>query len=277
MAYARANGLRGTGRVAGKRTTRKGVSNSIKVRYQKPSARNQQKQILSNARTLARHAKLLQQHKIYTDWQFSSPCVPAISGDWSVQRLTDFTAWTSVLRQDPIVAGKSHTFVLRSQINIRCDLGNKDFAAFNVFIVTKRKNANQYDPFTTSPSLGEEYIENAQQQGFNLRLNPSVYKVHYAKYATLTQNSLFNAAVPTQTVGMPTSSYRKMQVNLPLKMSVTQPALHGLGTGPWLDMHFENLPPYHQYFLMVNASWGGTGAIAPSLNFDQLATCVNTA
>lgn len=280
MPYARrtrANGLRGTGAVTRGRATRKRGPNIAKVKYQAPTARHQRAQILANARTLARHARLLRQHKVFTDWQYVDQCSPAVSGDWAVRKLTDFSLWQAVMRQSEVVDDKSHTFSLRSQVNIRVDLGTKDFCAVNVFIVTKRKNATQYDPFTTAPQIDTDYIENTQQQGFNLRLNPALYKVHFARYATLTQNALFDGVVATQNVGDPRTTYRKWQVTVPWKMSITQPALTGVGTAPWKNMNFENLPPWHQYFMLVNMSWGGAGTSVPSLNFDQLATNINNA
>lgn len=276
MPVTRSNALRGTGARTGTGRSRRRVSNVTRVRLSPPTARRQKSQILRNARTLARHSRMLRQQKVWTDWQFASNLFPTASGTWDVQRLTDFTAWNSVLRQDPVVSDKSHTFVLRLQLNMRLDLGDMDFCAFNVFIVTKRKNANQYDPWSVQPAINSEYVENSQQQGFNLRLNPAIYKVHFARYVTLTKNALFQAA-QAGPAGDPRTTYRKLQVSLPVKMSVTKPATTGTGTGPWTTMHFENLPAYQQYFIMVHASWGGTGTINPSMVFDQLATCINSA
>lgn len=277
MPYARSNALKGTSRRPRGSYKRKSVS-IAKVKYQAPTARHQKSQILANARLLARHSRMLRQHKVYTDWQFDSPLTPGASGGWAVQRLTDFSSWSSVLRQDPTVIQKSHTFVLRLQNNFRFTLNDADFAAFNLFIVTKRKNAAQYDPFTTAPTLNEDFIESAQMQGFNLRLNPAIYKVHYAKYVTLTKNALFQAAASSAVAGDPYSTWKKSQCTINTKMSVTQPAINTSAPGgSWLDMNFENLPYYHQYFVLSYVSWGGTGTVGPACSMDQLATCINTA
>lgn len=276
MAYgARSNGLRGTRPSTRRRSTRKRGVSIAKVRYQAPSARNQKSQILANAKTLAKHSRMLRTHKIYTDWQQDGGILHTTTNSWSVQRLTDFSAWQSVLRQSPVVSDKAHTFVLRLQLNMRAALNSMDYLLLNVFVVTKRKNANEFDPFDTPPALNTEYIENAQGQGMNIRLNSAVYKVHFCKYVTLTDNGFQKSAIVGDSSGNPNSTWRKWQINLPVRMSVTQPILYN-SQGSWKDMHFDNLPPYHQYFLMVFAVFGGTGSISHSLIYDQLATCVNT-
>lgn len=275
--YVRQNPLRGTGRATIKRTTRKRRVNVAKVRYQAPTARNQKTQILANARTLARHSRILRTNKIYTDYQQDGTMINTTSDSWSVQRLTDFSAWSSVMRQSEVVATKAHTFVLRLSINMRFVLNDQDFLGVSAFIVTKRKNANQFDPFSTPPSLNTEYIENSQAQGLNIRLNPAVYKVHWAKYMTLTSNGMHMAAITGDPAGNPNTTWRKCQVNLPVRMSVTQPILYGSVAGAWSNLHFENLPPYHQYFLMCYVSFAGTGTTGHSIVYDQLATCVNAA
>lgn len=277
MVYARSNRLGGTGARTGRRSTRKRVSNLTKIKYQKPSAKLQRRQILSNARTLARHSRLLAQHKIYTDYQVDDAIMPAASGQWAVARLTDFANWTPVLRQSDVVTEKAHTFVIRMSINFRVLLNAADFLGFNCFVVTKRKNAAQYDPYTTPPTINTDYIESSQAQGFNLRLNPSLYKVHFSKYFSLTHNALLEPTVATTTSGNPNTTWRKFQVNLPCRMNVTNPAIVAAGSTSWLHLNFENLPPYHQYFIMVYAVWGGTGTPIPSCSFDCLATCINTA
>jgi hypothetical protein len=278
MPYAsRANSLRGTGAVSRKRTTRRRAPATLKIKYQAPTARHQRSQILSNARTLAKHSRLLRQHKVFTDYQYAGDVSPAISDTWAVDKLTDFANWTAVLRQDDNVLESSHTFVIRGQLNIRAFLGDADFCYFNVFIVTKRRNANEFDPFTTPPALGSDYIENPFNQGANLRLNSAIYKVHWCAYASLTNNGLGRPVNDASTAGDPRTTYKKWQVNLPFKMSVTQPAHVGIpAKTTWKDLHFPNLPPHHQYYIMCNMSWGGPGIDEPSLNFDQLATCINT-
>ncbi len=259
-----------------RRSTRTRVPNVAKVRYQAPTARHQRSQILANARLLASHARQLRTHKIFTDWQNSGGITPLTSDAWSVVKLTDFADWNSVLRQDPVVALKSHTFVARLQLNMRYNLNDADFLGLNVFVVTLRRNAASADPFTTPPVITRDWIEPSQAQGFNIRLNPAVYKVHFARYITLTKNALNIDQVATETAGNPYSTWKKGQINLPLRMSVTQPALFA-AAGAWTDLVFDDLPYYHKYYLMVYPTYtaSGTGTLRPAVSYDALATCIN--
>ncbi len=278
MPYARrSNALRGTRARASRSTYRRKGPNIAKVKWQAPTAKAQKSQILANARLLAKHSRLLRRQKIWTDYQYAAALMPTSSGHWAVARLTDFPVnWVSVLRQDANVNESSHTFIQRLQLNLRGYLGDADFAYFNIFIVSKRKNAAEYDPFSTAPTLDTEYVENPHNQGTNIRLNPAIYKVLYSSYRTLTSNTLGNAAIPADTVGNPRTTYFKQQVTLPVRMSVTAPTVASSTTGSsWQEVRFENLPPYHQIFIMIHASWGGTGTISPTFGFDQLATAIN--
>ncbi len=279
LKMVRITALRGSAaRPSRKRSVRRSV-NIAKVKYQAPTARHQKGQILANARLLARHSRMLRTHKVYTDFQLDKAAMPAASGEWFVDKLTDFQNWVSVLRQDPVMLEKSHTFILRAQINFRVVLNDANFLGLNVFIVTLRKNAANIDPFTNPPIKPTEWIENSQAQGFNIRLNPSIYDVKMARYISLTNSGMLQPAIPADTAGNPYSTWKKFQVNLPLKMSVTQPALYGSGQGSWKFIGFDNLAHYHKYYIMVYAVYRMSTAavIPPGASFDMLATCVNTA
>ncbi len=257
---------------------RRAGPNIAKVKYQAPTARHQKSQILANARILASHSRQLRTHKVFSDWQLTGGLLLTTDA-WSVIKLTDFSDWNSVLRQDPVVIEKSHTFIARMQLNMRYTLNDADYCGFNVFIVTMRRNATNIDPFTTPPVVTRDWIEPAQDQGFNLRLNSGIYKVHYARYITLTENALNVAQVAGAQAGNPYSTWKKGQINLPLRMSVTQPALFGTGIGAWRDLAFEDLPYYHKYYLMVYPTFVNTGAGTnrPSVSYDGLAVCINAA
>ncbi len=171
MAYGktrRTTGLRGTTGV--RRSIRKKRSTATKVRYQRPTARNQQSQIASNAMDISRNRRAINRHKVYTDYQYTD-LVPLSAPGWGVVELTNFSNWNPVLRRSEDVLAASHTFIKRMQINIRASLNDAEWAAFNVFVVTLRRDAAGKDPFTTAPVITEEWIEPSQLQGFNIRLN----------------------------------------------------------------------------------------------------------
>lgn len=197
------------------------------------------------------------------------------SDTWSAVKLTEFSDWVPVMRQDPVVLQQSQTFVKRMQLNMRYALNDADFVGINMFVVTLRKNAAGFDPFVTAPVLNRDWIENAEAQGFNVRLNSAIYKVHFARYITLTANNLLSPPESGQNVGNPYTTWKKGQINIPMNLTVRQPALFGAGTGSWSNLSQEDLPYYAKYYLMMYATFGG-GGTRPAVTYDGLAVCINS-
>lgn len=274
----RTNGLKGFGSKR-RHHTRRARPNMSKIRYQAPTARNQKSQIMANARLLARHSRMIRTHRIWTDWQYSIEAILE-NNVWSCYRLTDFSTWNPVLRQDVNVArSASHTFIDRLVLNFRASLYSAASTGISVFIVSPRKNYATRDP-SISPPLGvEEWITNTANPGYNVRLNSNVWKVHHARYITLTYNA-FDDPLPNPPqgeAGNPFSTYRKWQVTLPCKMGITVPYQPSAGPATWKDADFNMLPFYNRYFVMIyNHTVLTAGQDAPYVAFDQLATCINS-
>lgn len=282
MAYA--NGLKGTGRRTGTRKTYRKGNKMAKVRYQPPSARNQRSQIMSNRRDIERLKRRTQRHYIYTDWQLRGEFSPQITNNnWACQLLMGMSQWDSVLRGDPAVSRSTHTFIKRMQINGYVTLEQADRLFISIFVVTPRKQAagRSFDPLdpiaSAPPVLNVDYIESNAEPGRGIRLNPSVFKVHCAKYITLTKNALDLAPGPGS-AGNPFTTYRKFQINkdLNMKMSVPSFTTGPGGTPNWRSQPFSELPYYQKYQILVYASWSGTGTINPKFVTDPLFTCINT-
>lgn len=271
--FRRSSGLKGTRRV--RRTIRKRASVRTRARWQAPTAHNQKRQIQDVAMQVSKNTRFINRHRIYTDWQYSDQVgIGAISPGWGVVELTNFSNWNAVLRQSESVDNASHTFVQRMQMNLRMTLNDADFCSMNCFIVTLRKDAAGKDPFLIPPIITEEWIQPSTFQGFNIRLNSAYYKVHWSQYATLSKGP-FNAAPTALTgAGNPYSTWRKTQVNLPLKMSVTKPTLLG-GSDSWKTKEFQDLPYNQKYFLFVYILSSG-GPTRPSVDFDSQFVCLNS-
>lgn len=248
-----------------------------KVRYQRPTARNQRAQIYRNSKIVNRLARNQLYHRVWSDYQYTG-ALPDTPFQWGVQRLMDFGLWTSVLRADAAVGRKAHTFVKRAQINFRFNLNDAAFMGVNLFIVTPRKFATGVDPWSNPPILGQDYIEPSQSQGFNLRLNSGLYKVHYARYMSLTKNSLGDQSVATSNAGNPNTTWSKAQVNLKLNLSVTNPVARTGGADTWLEVNFDDLPYYSKFYLLSYPTWqyNPGGVVAPFIGFDALYTCINS-
>lgn len=263
---------------------RRRTSNTTKVKFQRPTARNQRKQILSNSRKLNTLARVVYQQRVYCDWHTANTMYAtwdasgAFSETWGAWPLTDFPTWTAVLRQDVNVADSAHTFLKRLQINFRYALQAANWAQYNVFIISMRKDAANYDPATNIsvgafPVVNLDYVQG--QSDFNIRLNSAKYKVHYARYVTLTSNGLFEATSTTMPAGNAFSTWRKAQYTKQVNSSYRQAA--GTTRG-WTQIAYQNQPYYQRYFLLVKII-SGNNPVADAgkarFDWDQLATTVN--
>jgi hypothetical protein len=267
---ARANGL---GKFTAKRKSRR-ASNLKKTRYQAPTARNQKRQILGNATAINRIYKMLPS-PAYCDWQlggahYSGPPGLAINTAINSTELLDPQSWISVLRKDENVSESSTTQVKRMQMNIRYMLNDSRYSQMSLFIVTIRKNAANRLNLNVL-TQGNDYISSVEQ-GWNVRLNPAVFKVHYARYCTLTNNALL---LPVGVVaGTPTTTYKKGQVNISMNMKLREP--NGF---PWVQMQQFQLTPSNRYYLLTFQNTitrtGDPDLLPASINYDCLFTTYN--
>lgn len=275
MPYRRTASLRGTGRYSKRPRRRVGVSTS-KIRYQRPTARNQRSQIYRNARVVNTLARNQARHRVWSDYQYTG-ALPSTAFQWGTIRLTDFDLWNNVLRADAAVTRKAHTFIQRCQLNLRFNLNDAAFLGVNLFIVTPRKFSD-VDPWSTPLILNQDFIEPAQSQGFNLRLNSGLFKCHFATYKSLTKSSLGQQSDPLQNVGSPSTTWSKAQVNLKLNLSVTNPVARSGLADTWMEIPFDSLPYYEKFYLLSYPTWafnaGGTNP--PFIGFDALFTCINS-
>lgn len=277
----RANGLR----VYTGKSKRRRTNNATKVRWQRPTARNQQKQILHNARVINRLNKAVFGNRVYCDWHdFGNMFTdvagsPAFTRTWFCVPLVNPPVWNACLRADQNVVASSTTFVQRLQLNLRMALQRSNYAFFNIFVVTLRKDQNARDtPVDISngqnPVLDTDYIEGPT--GSNIRLNPAIWKVHYAKYLTLTETTLGEAAPsPPLTAGNPDSTWAKAQVNLPVKFKIRKPQ----NGEPWKNLPYMNLPYYQRYQLLVQvlqqAPQGVVQNTGARVDWDLLGVTIN--
>lgn len=285
---ARSSGLRGTrntttrrkyGYDKKRRTIRRNVA---KVKYQRPTARHQRAQIASNTYAINRLRSRVNRHKVYCDYQYGFSG-PIGNFGWYIVPLTDFSNWEAVLRQDLDAKASSHTYIQRLQLNLRMVLNTASYCTFNVFLVTLRRNASNRNPVsTTGPdagglTAGEDYIEQVNMfAGANCRLNSNIFKVHYAKYKTLTNNAFGVVRETEQTAGDPNTTWAKAQVTMPMKFSVTVPSFSEPGETSWKDKPFLQLPYYQRYYLMVYIGAPSSETGSPILYGDALFTTINT-
>lgn len=268
---------------------RKRTSVVTRAKYQKPTAANQKKQILGNALAI-RALRRIMPSPIYTDWQYSNVLRPVIDDAGLVESIHQAQLmspadgnvnpfWLPVMRQDVNVNESSATRVLRMQLNLRYRLGIANWAQYSTFVVSIRKDAADRIINEANLVKGQDYISNLGDD-FNVRLNPAVFKVHYARYVTLTLNAFVERPAVVGGVALaanPQTTYAKGQVNMKLGINLKQPT-QGLS---WTAMNQSQLGPSQRYFLLTFINQqadivGGPNIDVARVNFDALYTCYNS-
>lgn len=271
------------GKFASRHRRRTRTSNATKVKYQAPTAFNQRKQILDNAKGIKRLYELTLPKQVYCDWQYASTLFATLDAGnytrtWGCFPLMSFSNWGQCLRQDDNVTESSTTFVQRLSINLRYILGNSSYANFNVWVVSPRKDATDRDwpaeiAAGTVPQQPTEYIEGPN--AFNMRLNSGLFKVHFASYRTLTETTLFQAVQPNFPAGNPDTTWAKGQCNISCRAAIRNPSR----SNSWRQLPYQALSNHQQYYLLVCIVQNAPDTVqlntGAQFNFDQLATTTN--
>lgn len=259
---------------------RRRASTITKARYQAPTARNQKKQILSNAFAI-RMLNRLRPPTIYCDWQFQGTEFATVdpAGDFTITKglvpLTDFGSWNPVMRIDDNVQDSSTTMITRIMINMRYTLQSASYSFMSIFVVTLRKDSANLVPTAAALIPRIHYIENTLDG--NVRLNPAVFKVHFARYVTLTCNNLlsapFNAASPTRLAGNPYSTWKKGQITLKMRAKIRNPVGE-----KWTGLTPVDLPRSQRFYMLTfQTSQGNTTETNTwsRVDYDVLCTTIN--
>jgi len=265
------------------RSKRRSTSNVKKARYQAPTARNQKRQIIHNAKDIRRLRSLLPP-VVFTDYQYKQEVLATISEDGlptlAIQSyvLTDFSKWSPVLRISPSVQDAVATQIMRFNINMRYSLVNSDYAQISIFICTMRKDHANRDPTVSPLQSGSDFI--VGNDLLNARLNPAIFKCHYVRNITLTKNALFTPPIQQNNqpafASDPFSTYKKGNINIRPNIRVRSPAIE-----TWKALPYGQLPFYQRYFLLTFINSNNSAAIAAGtqarIDMDFMATCKNSA
>ncbi len=263
------------------RKRRRRTSLVSRIKYKRPTAFNQKKQLTTLARSVARNSKYLRQQRVYTDYQWGQADQRGITASlnnalWYGWKLTDVTQWEACLRQDANTAQSSITYALRMQLNCRANLGTVTKLTYlNVFVISARPD--DVEGLNITDNVGGmtqlvpniDFVEQTANEGANIRLNSGKFKVLACKYMTLLPNTA-QAAVPANAAaGNPFSTWRKWQWNIPLKFSIRMPS-----NRPWTNVLFEDMPYYEKlYFLVYSTS--DPSDTNPNIYADALISCLN--
>jgi len=259
------------------RRTRKRASTVTKAKYQPRTARMNRALILANAKAVA---SLARKHQpIYCDWQDygSIRSEQSVGGNFTLTRmaipLSDFSDWTPELRKDTNVMESSSTFWRGFSLNFRYFLNQSDYAQYSMFVVTLRKNATNRRFGSSDPlTLGQDYVESPDAMA--VRLNSGVFKVHWTRQVTMTENTFLEPAAPgAQMAGNPNTTWRKGQVNVRVKARVRAP----VGV-LWKEMSNVQVPYYSRFFILAFINQRSLNDnISSYVSWDALHTTINDA
>ena len=267
---------------------RRRSSVSTRAKFMPKNARANRSLIKSNASAI-RAVKRMIPPPIYTDFQYTNAYAPfltdvppgnyfnILSAELMSPRSTEQPAqllWQPCLRQDPNVLTASSTLIKRLQLNLRYTLGESNWCQISTFLVTLRKDAANRVINQAELIPDEDYIYN--DQNYNPRLNPAVFKVHYVRHLSLMSNAWMQpkAAVGTDVfAGNPNTTFAKGQVNIKPDIRIRQP----IGT-PWVQMNQGQLPPNQRYFLLTffKGQSNEPDDDPPRVDWDALYTCYNS-
>lgn len=250
------------------------------IRRRRPTARTQQRQIMTNSYQLAKLWHRRYQHRVYTDYQGYSLARPVLN-NITAFRLTDCSAWLACLRQDANVDSGSKTFCKRMQLSIIYDLGSCITPVyFQFWLCRTRYMYSSFDPTVDSmTSPNEIALNNLDDRDPHSFLNQGIFKVLHTKRHMLTYNSAsqdLNSLPPAgkDSTGNPNTTHGRIFWDVPLKIKFVSPLNVAWRSKQWLD-----IPYYDRLYLLVHV--GNDAApvdppLQPRVSTHQLFTCVNT-
>lgn len=269
----RRQGTRGGRKPAPRRRT--GIK--TRVRYQRPTARNQKSQIASVARMAVRNSKILNASKVYTDWaqRSNQDYTPTTSFPVS---LVDINGWDVGARSNTVVERERTTFLREMQFNYYVSAPNlQDPLFLSMFLVTIRPNAigtpipSPLVPATDpAPPIGAPTPDYTSMGQFNsIILNSSKYKVLWTRFFKLFPAAFGTADEPIGW-GNPSTTYRRGRVNMKLNWLI-----RGVGQRTWRQLETADLPPSRRLYLIIASYSTSPAGNRWTLNWGTKFTCVN--
>lgn len=250
-----------TGR--GTKSRRRRSTLRSRVRWQKPSARNQKKQLKSLTNIALRNYKMLSAQRTFCDWVLTG--TRSINATPQIITLMEPNSWNATMRQNLDVVTQQRTYIRNMSFSWWLNgaaLAEETYVT--CFIVSLRSTAANWDGTLN---------ENTEwcNQGFRnaIMLNSNIFKVHWTRHFVIFPEQEEIASGEARPAGNPNTQYRRGRVNIKSKYSIMAPAGQ-----TWKQLTSDQLTPHRRLFCIVfpqTASVGGTG----SFNFGLKVTTVN--
>jgi len=228
----------------GRTRRRRRSSIGARVRYQRPSARNQKRQIQTLARMAMRNQRILNSHRIYQDWTVNSGLTFTDNGTWQSKPFFDPISWEACLRRDLTPLTQSGCFVREMQFSYFMTNNTKSLpSTISLFLVTLRRQANWGGSF----SLNEEYV--VQGQGSAPILNSGIFKVLWSRNHQIFPPKTAAQSGGTVTeisTGNPETQYKRGKTTLRLNFSLRSPS-----DLSWKELGQEDVPYWQKVYLLA--------------------------
>ena len=217
---------------------------SARVRYQRPSARNQKRQISTLARMAVRSSRILAAHRIYQDWKLDSGINFAIPG-WQVTGFMNPIAWEACLRRDLTPLTQSGCFLREMQFSYFMTNNTKTLpSTISLFLVTLRRQQDWQGTMADN----EEYI--TQGEGSAPILNSGIFKVLWSRNhqifpAKSEVNSGSTSGMPFAATGDPNTQYKRGKTTIRLNYTLRSPS-----DLSWKQLSQEDMPYWNRIYLL---------------------------
>ena len=258
-----------------RRSTRGRYSIRARAKLQRPSARNQKRQITTLAKMVTYNRKVLMAQRTFTDYVLTG----SVNYGFPTQQiipLMEVNLWQATLRQNIDVITQQRTYIRNMEFNWFMETqGVNNITQTTMFLVSIRPTASTWNP-AVGLNQNQEWASQGSQNA--VTLNPGIFKCHWTKHWTTFPNTSAsydpggplagaNILVPN---GDPSDRYRKGRIRIKAKYSIRAP-----GQGPWKNMIQEQLPPHRRLFFLIFANQETPGGTTSLFNWGLRATCVN--
>ena len=250
-------------------------STYTKAARQRPTARNQRRQIMANARAVGKLTHRVNSLKVWSDWALTNN-TQLSTGTWFVQPLNNYGDWASWGRANVNTNEAKKTFWQSAKIYFGLYMIDNLPTVINIFIVTPAHESANRDPFVSGPQVYRDYVQS--EDGCNIYLNRDVFRVISQKSILLSNvNPTVITTQPT-IAGNPNTCWARYSTSYKTHFPVRQ-ALGDMDAGgvyiprTWRSKLIDSEPYYRRFYFMVQVSGTGAGC---SFFWNQNCECYNS-
>ncbi len=236
-------------RSSGRKFIRRRIGVAKQAMWKKPTARNQRKQIYSNAKSIgrlnARWAKMTVKHS-YSEYGLVNLYSSDASGQaYQFIPLMNPQTWTQIFAETNVPV-TNKTLVNSMTIMFRFNVATQPApVVYHLFIVSCKRSAGTLDIDKLTNGDHYETTPATSAQGMqNVMLNPKCFKIHRHRKFTLSVNSAGDQ-IAAKTDGFPPCSWKDIKYQLYPKMTLRN------YDGDWKSMDELDLPPSQRYYALV--------------------------